>query len=373
MRLIDRYLLRELLAPLGYCLGGFLLFYVSFDLIFQMGRFQDAHLPFVDIVKYYGATLPQVMADQVIPVALLLALLYALTNHSRHNELTAMRAAGVGVWRLALPYLAVGAALGGLVFAINEAWAPRADERAREIMESHKERATPRGFSPRVEFNNDADRRHWNITSFNRATGELIQPTITCELRGGARVRIFAQSATWSNSRWFFCNAEIWTNAPPRYPTSTNVPALTLDLPETPEWDSSEIKVARSARPRRPSGRSFRSRRFAHYLHFHPKMTAEKRAMFETQLQGRFAEPFTCLAVALDRVSVRSAIGAAECVRRRGQQHFHLLRLFFPAANFVRARHGELHSGGGGRVAAERAFWRRGHRADDEDVKRSDE
>ena len=26
MRLLDRYLLRELLVPLGYCLGGFLIF-----------------------------------------------------------------------------------------------------------------------------------------------------------------------------------------------------------------------------------------------------------------------------------------------------------------------------------------------------------
>ena len=32
MRLLDRYLLRELLVPLGYCLGGFLIFWISFDL-----------------------------------------------------------------------------------------------------------------------------------------------------------------------------------------------------------------------------------------------------------------------------------------------------------------------------------------------------
>ena len=29
IRLLDRYLLRELLIPLGYCLSGFLIFWIS--------------------------------------------------------------------------------------------------------------------------------------------------------------------------------------------------------------------------------------------------------------------------------------------------------------------------------------------------------
>src|ERR1700722_10488206 len=98
MRLIDRYLLRELLVPLAYCLSGFIIFYAAFDLIFHIAQFQEAHLGFLDVVNYYIVTLPGVLAEYVIPVSLLLALLYALTNHSRHNELIAVRAAGVGIW-----------------------------------------------------------------------------------------------------------------------------------------------------------------------------------------------------------------------------------------------------------------------------------
>ena len=44
----------------------------------------------------------------MLPIALLLALLYALTNHARHNEITAMRAAGVSLWRLCVPYFVIG-------------------------------------------------------------------------------------------------------------------------------------------------------------------------------------------------------------------------------------------------------------------------
>src|SRR5580692_4845434 len=105
MRLLDRYLLRELLVPLAYCLGGFLIFYVAFDLIVHIRSFQEKHLGFNDVASYYVVTLPELLVAQVIPVSLLLALLYVLTNHGRHNELTAMRAAGVSLWRLSIPYL----------------------------------------------------------------------------------------------------------------------------------------------------------------------------------------------------------------------------------------------------------------------------
>src|SRR5208283_2302351 len=84
MRLLDRYLLRELLVPLAYCLGGFLIFYVAFDLIFGIKGFQEKHLGLGDIAEYYAVTLPEILVMPVIPVSLLLALLYALTNHNRH-------------------------------------------------------------------------------------------------------------------------------------------------------------------------------------------------------------------------------------------------------------------------------------------------
>src|SRR5688572_4408672 len=102
MRLLDRYLLRELLMPFAYCLGGFLLVWISSDLFDKIGDFQEARLTALDIAEYYVVKSPELLAI-VLPVALLLGLLYALTQHARHNEITAMRAAGVSLWRLALP------------------------------------------------------------------------------------------------------------------------------------------------------------------------------------------------------------------------------------------------------------------------------
>ena len=124
MRLLDRYLLRELLIPLGYCLGGFLIFWIAFDLFSELRGMQEKHMWASDIAEYYLVVTPGFLVV-VLPVALLLALLYTLTNLARHHEIVAMRAAGVSLWRLCLPYLVVGVVLSLLLFALNELWGDR--------------------------------------------------------------------------------------------------------------------------------------------------------------------------------------------------------------------------------------------------------
>ena len=53
MRLLDRYLLREFLVPLGYCLGGFLIFWIAFDLFSELHGMQEKKLHGLDIAQYY--------------------------------------------------------------------------------------------------------------------------------------------------------------------------------------------------------------------------------------------------------------------------------------------------------------------------------
>src|SRR5882762_6915533 len=137
MRLLDRYLLRELLVPFGYCLVGFLIFWVSFDLFVQLSNFQKLKLTSGDVLAYYVVKTPEMLVT-VLPIAFLLALLYTLTNHARHHELTAIRAAGISLARLALPYLATGLLLSASLFALNELWVPRSLEASGEILSRHQ-------------------------------------------------------------------------------------------------------------------------------------------------------------------------------------------------------------------------------------------
>src|SRR5215510_1202140 len=99
MRLLDRYLLRELLIPFGYCLVGFLILWSTFDLFGELAGFQKLKLAVSDVLLYYAIKTPEILVT-ILPITFLLALLYTLTNHARYHEITAMRAAGVSLFRI---------------------------------------------------------------------------------------------------------------------------------------------------------------------------------------------------------------------------------------------------------------------------------
>jgi len=305
MRLLDRYLLRGLFVPLAYCLGGFLIFYVAFDLIFRINSFQERHLTPGDIAEYYVVTLPEILVTIVIPVSLLLALLYALTNHSRHNELTAMRTSGVGLWRLSLPYFAVGILSGLVVLAMNELLVPPSDDRAEEIKHRHDPNAADRDWIPKLQLDNQAEGRHWSIDKYNQATGQMTAPHILWDRADGSFRWIKADRGIYTNGQWVFFNVEDWVTQSAS-PTNTNpLPGqkphavLALTLSETPAWIKSELKV-RALSPEEAARKPQLSiREIRTYLRLHPRQEKADRAKLMTQFQCRLAEPFTCLTVVL--------------------------------------------------------------------------
>lgn len=207
MRLLDRYLFRELLIPLGFCLGGFLVFWIAFDIFGRLDDFQDWKFSLADVVQYYWLGLPELL-NTALPVALLLAMLYALTTHSRHNELIAMRAAGLSLWRICVPYFALGLVLSVALLLINENLmvdaADRKEELARRYQQVDLDAAGK--WRERVNFWNPATQRDWSIAAFQPDTAELRQVRVGMFLPEGVFREVIADTAQWTNGYWRLTN-----------------------------------------------------------------------------------------------------------------------------------------------------------------------
>jgi lipopolysaccharide export LptBFGC system permease protein LptF len=202
MRLLDRYLLRELLMPLAVCLSGFTLFWVAFDLLGELDRFRQAGLGVSGIGFYYLVGLPELL-NTILPVALLLALLYTLTAHSRHNEITAMRAAGISLWRIILPYFAIGLLASGFLYWLSEKVAPDSRERQERLLEGSAAASTdgPDWRGP-LNFDNQPARRSWSIGGFDLRSGALRNIRLLLPVGEGARREVTVASALWTNGDW---------------------------------------------------------------------------------------------------------------------------------------------------------------------------
>lgn len=304
MRLLDRYLLRELLLPLGYCLSGFFIFWASADLISNLDSYQEDRLTALDLVQFYFFRAPEFMVV-VIPMALLLALLYALTNHARHQELTAMRSAGWSLWRICTPYLAVGTLLSLCVYFISEHWLETSALKAEEIRAQStgaSDAAAARAWEENVVFRNDRDDRAWHIQAFNIHTGEMQWPWVDWSLADGTRCQLLAEKGVRLHGIWRFHNVRLFIADPVPGTVPRQQVLKILAMPEFTETvpqirsqvkinNLSHIKAARQVR--------LTVDEIRRYQELHPELKRRDRAMLETQLHARLASPWTCLVVVL--------------------------------------------------------------------------
>jgi LPS export ABC transporter permease LptG len=298
MRLLDRYLLRELLVPLGYCLSGFLLLWISSDLINELRGLQEKKLLVGDIVLYYMVRTPEYMA-LVLPIGLLLALLYALTQHARHNEITAIRAAGVSLWRLCLPYFMVGLLASLALLAINEVWAPRSVELAEQIRNSRVAASTASKPTSELRIDNSRDGRVWIARRYDRRTGEMFMVSVRTMLPNGTHLLLEAERAVRTNGVWTFYRAlERQQTNSLLMPVQPRAEVLTKpEFTETPASMNSEIALSTGSALKKVKRADIPIAAIRDYLRFHPH--PEHAAALYTKLHGRLAAPWTCLVVVL--------------------------------------------------------------------------
>jgi lipopolysaccharide export system permease protein len=298
MRLLDRYLFRELLSPLAYCLGGILILGTSSTLFNQLDEFQERKLHFFDIVEYSIAVTPEFLVT-ALPAILLLALLYALTNHARHNEITAMRAAGVSLWRVCVPYFAVGIVASVALFGLNEFLVPRSTDWTNQILGRYVQK--PGDVQTQKTFQGFASaHRQWQFSEYRVESAEMIRPIVLWKLPDGSIRQLHADSAVWTNGVWNFFNVAGYSQADAQAPL---VPSLLTNVLAMPEFDETPSQIKREIKI---SGYlSLGIVRKAHiplediyeYLRLHPNLPRSSSGQLLTEFHGRLAAPWTCLVV----------------------------------------------------------------------------
>lgn len=128
-----------------YVIGTLLLvvfLFLLFDFIHKTTRYIPRYNPETKLlIKYYLYSLPALMA-QALPIASLLGSVVSMVLLSRTNEITAMRAAGMGPFRLGMPIIVGGFFLTLVSIFIGEYVLPRASQRMHFIQDVQIERGS---------------------------------------------------------------------------------------------------------------------------------------------------------------------------------------------------------------------------------------
>jgi lipopolysaccharide export system permease protein len=355
MRLLDRYLFCELLTPLAFCLvgiQGFVIFFTAFN---ELGEMQERKLHLWDSVAYSILSATSFLTV-VLPVSLLVALLIALANHARHNEITAMRAAGVGLWRICAPYFVVGLIASAALFALDEFLVPRCTDWSWQIKTRYVHKADDpdrqndfRNFG----FNNARENRTWIIGEYRLKTSEMLNPKVIWNLPDGSSHRLYADRAIRTNGGWTFFNVTEYlqadTNAPLVPSLQTNELARP-DFDETPSQIRSEIKISGYLSPGGARQADIPLKDIFDYLRLHPNLPPDSANQLFTKFYGRLAAPWTCLVVVLIAIPFGAASG-------RRNLFFGVAGSIFICFTFFVVQQVSLVLGSGGHLPAWLAAW----------------
>lgn len=291
MRILDAYLLRTFALPWLSCLLGFSFLFVIIDLVESLNDFVDVGAPFKDIVEYYVRFLPSIWM-YVGPITLLLGLLYALYQLTRNNEVIAMRASGISLYRVLFPFIVLGTLISLFSMGISRTVAPRNLAWTEQYIDRMEE--PDANVRTQLRFRDPETRRTWDIQRLDLETLEMTGITLIQERSDGETLEyvLKAESATWIDPYWFFNKVDFQKfneNGLKAGPIEELDVMPRQDVTESPE------RIVRETM----NFDFMTSRDMKSYLRERPAISERAAANLKTQLHMRNAHPWLCLVTML--------------------------------------------------------------------------
>lgn len=312
MSILYRYILREYLVPLGYCLAGFISIYVLFELFGSFSRLMEAKLPLSLTVRYFLGYLAPFF-HYLAPAALMLAALYTMWNFCRQGELVAMRASGVSFSAIAAPILTVAIAMTAFVGWVNESYVPARAQWAKRLRAERfdlKKVARSAG----IAYRNAPAGRTWSVdASTDPYARHLTGVKVVEDRPGGSRLfAITADKADWLDGEWWLTNPSVT-----HYDTS----GAQIATP-TPELDSMPLRPFPNLRER-PDDLMAQNRDWQYnsvrsklrYMRTNRDISPERRRDGTYEAWAQIMSPLACIVIVLFAIPAGIATGRQSVFR----------------------------------------------------------
>ena len=132
MKILRHYVLREHAGPFFFALATLTSLFLLNQVARHFGDLVGKGLGGAVISEFFALSIPFIIA-MTMPMAVLIATLYAFSRLAAENEITALRASGVGMTRLLIPVILAGAFFALLMVAFNDQVLPRTNHRLRKL------------------------------------------------------------------------------------------------------------------------------------------------------------------------------------------------------------------------------------------------
>lgn len=306
MTIITKYIIRECLKIFFLCLGACIGLFFVIDLsVRHLDNFSKYNPPFLLTVSYCLYKVPQ-MFYWMCPMAILLAIFLTLALLSRNNEIIAMKAAGISIYKIITPLFILSGFLVLVSFGSQEFILPHVSQKA-EYIENIKIKGKK---EPHLLKQN----RFWyrsediicNIELFEHKTNILRGITIYFFNQQLTLVkRLDAKLGKWIDNRWHFYDLVIRTFYPDGSMKVESAEEKIVSLKETPD----DFKVA----VREPEEMSYTE--LKNYINKIEK-AGYQIPEYIPYLYAKLSFPFVCLIMPILAVPFALRIGKGGSIAR---------------------------------------------------------
>jgi len=242
---LDRYVLREFVKVIGLVLLSSSALYLIVDYSDISSDIADNHIAAATVLDYYRFFLLQVL-DKTLPISILLATLVTFGMFAKNNEVTAMKAHGISLYRVTLPVMAVAAIVSVLSYFLLDFVLPYSNEQANKLKNQIKGKESRRTFNPQQkQWIFGKGKYLFNFLSYDKEARSLSQVQVFEFDPATFRLtrRVWADEARFDGTGWVFVNG--WIRSFSDDGSSSYSPIYTpvrLQYPERPEYFALESK-----------------------------------------------------------------------------------------------------------------------------------
>ncbi|HZS28764.1 MAG TPA: LptF/LptG family permease [Candidatus Angelobacter sp.] len=130
--ILDDYVLRSFVGYLLLILSSLVVLFLVFTYFELLSDIVRKKISFLTQVEYLLNFIPSVLY-QITPLAVLLTVLVMFGLMQKNNEITAMKATGVSIYRTVIPILVIATALAGGLFLLDQWYLPYANKRVETL------------------------------------------------------------------------------------------------------------------------------------------------------------------------------------------------------------------------------------------------
>ena len=165
-QLIDFYLLRNFLFYFVLLLVGFMVLFQAFNFFELLDDIAQHRAALPDLINFF-LYLSVYLFYQLAPLACLVAVLVTLGIMAKNNELVALKAAGVSLYRITLPLIAIGLCLAAGLVMLDDAYLPYANQRQDALRNLIQGRPAQTFYQPQRSWILGSDSRVYNYQLFD--------------------------------------------------------------------------------------------------------------------------------------------------------------------------------------------------------------